>query len=130
MSPIDVFGGVAASSVWDNVWPFGRARLEISSDAIICGTPAGHCLAVRYVWDGPSVTITRYRYFPFCVRTIVWIDAASRVGYIPYRWRAVRDSLTTHRWNVEVRTKSWRTSVSDSRASWRAYIDTGEIPAP
>ena len=76
------------------------------------------------------MTITRYRYFPFCVGTIVWIDRGNRVGFMPYRWRAVWDSLNAHRWHVDVHTKSWRTVLSDLRFIWRTYIDTGEFPPP
>jgi hypothetical protein len=130
VSAIDEFGGAAVSSVWESFWPFNRARIEISSDVITCKTPRGRLRAVRHVQDGSLVTIACYRYFPFCVRSIIWIDAASRVGFIPYRWRTVRDSLTAHRWSVEAQTKNWRTAVSDVRASWRSYIDTGEFPAP
>ena len=113
MSAIDEFGGAAVASVGDNFWPFNRARIEISSQAITCRTRRGRIRDARHVQDGSLVTITCYRYVPFCVRTIVWIDAASRVGFIPYRWRKVRDSLTMHRWSVEVQTKSWGTAVSD-----------------
>jgi hypothetical protein len=78
--------------------------------------------------DGSSVPIIRYRYFPFCVRTIVWVDPGRRVGFIPHRCAAVRDSLTTHGWNVEVTTRSWRTAISDAREERRAHVDTGQVP--
>lgn len=70
----------------------------------------------------------RYLYFPFSVRTIVWIDRPSREGFTPYRWRAVRDSLDAHGWRVAIQTRSWRTVIPDARLAWRSYIDTGEFP--
>ena len=72
--------------------------------------------------------IIRYRCLPFCVRTIVWVDPARRVGFIPHRCAAGRASLTTHGWNVEVRMKSWRTAVSDAREERCADVDTGQVP--
>ena len=98
MSAIDEFGGSAVSSAWENLWPFNRARLEISTDAITCNTPSGRRRAVRSVWDEPRVTLTRYRPAPVCVRTFIWIESAGAP------------------------------LLSDTRATWRTYIDTGEFP--
>ena len=125
--PNDEFGGAAVSSSGDNRWPFNRATLEISTDAIACARPSGGRSA-HQATDGSSVTVTHYRYFPFCVRTIVWIDRTSRAGFQPYRWRAVRDSLIRHRWHVNVERKSWLTVVADVRAAWRSDTETGELP--
>jgi hypothetical protein len=129
VSSVDMFGGASVSSVYEHTWPFSRATLEISADAVARVTPSGRRTA-RERPASPTVTITRYRYVPLCVQTIVWIDRTSRVGFAPYRWRAVRDSLEAHGWSVEIHTKSWRTVVSDARFIWRTYIDTGEFPPP
>jgi len=127
VSAIDEFGGVAASSAWQNSWPFSRGTLEVSVDAIARLGPSGR-RDVRQASDGASVTITRYRYFPLCVRTIVWIDRTSRAGFVPRHSRAVRSSLVRHHWHVEAESKSWLTLVADVRAAWRSYIVTGELP--
>lgn len=130
VSVIDEFGGTAVRSVWENSWPFTRARLVISADTIACTTPRGRPRAVRNATDDPTVMIIRYRYFPFCVRTVVWIDLTSRAGFVPYRERAVRRSLDAHGWRLDVRTKRWRTAIADARRSWRASVDTGELASP
>lgn len=130
MAAIDEFGGTAVRSVWENSWPFTRARLVISADTITCTTPRGRPRAVRDATDGRAVAIIRYRYFPFCVRTVVWIDPTSRVGFVPYREHAVRRSLDAHGWRLDVRTKRWRTAIADARRSWRTFVDTGDLASP
>lgn len=59
--------------------------------------------------------MTRYRYVPFCMQTIVWIDHAAREGFVPFRARAVRKALESHGWQVQLDTVWWFSWLANRR---------------
>lgn len=102
----DEFAGSAVCTAWQHLWPFDRAVLTIAHDWIDCERPSGR-RTFRRREDGAVVTLVPYRYVPFLVRSLIWIDQHQRDGFVPFRARAVRRSLAAHGWEVEPETRSW-----------------------
>lgn len=127
VSEVDRFGGSAVCSAWESMWPFNRAKLTITDDWIDCERASGRrTVRTRSDASGSPVTVARYRYVPFLIRTVVWIDPATRDGFIPYRARAVRRSLESHRWDVAGETEWWLSWLPRWREKRAPREPTGE----
>jgi hypothetical protein len=100
----DAFGGSWVDSPTQRTWPFDRARLVITESEI---TLSQHQRHHHHVPGHRPLTVVSYRFLPFLMETIVWLDEQARIGFVPHRTRSVRRSLARNGWPVETRTKSW-----------------------
>jgi hypothetical protein len=109
----DTFSGSVISHVSEHLWPFDRGRCVISASSILCDR---HCAAYGRSRADAPVPVTRYRLFPFIVRTVVWFDIPERRGFSPWTGRPLVASLERHGWPMAIRTVSW---MSWFRSHWR-----------
>jgi hypothetical protein len=95
-----------------HTWPFDQGQCTVTAEVIICRRGGSEWRHARS--DGP-VHVTRYRLFPFLVRTIVWIaNGPSHRGFVTFRAGQLLNSLAEHGWPLNVRTVSWTSWVSES----------------
>lgn len=101
---VEEFSGSVVVHVTQHMWPFDRGRCSVSQTAVVCRRRRSQWQLSRS--DGP-VQVTKVRLFPFIVKTVVWIEPPNRLGFSPFRSKALLRSLEEHGWPLQIRTVSW-----------------------